>query len=133
MPGIYITPLPAPTLIDLETKPFWDAATSGQLLLGYCEKCSQYHYFPRRHCPFCFAVDVEWKSASGKGKIYSYSVLRVTAGEPFAIAYVTLDEGPIITTTIVDAAFEDIEIDKRVVVDFWPTKGDVKAPVFRLA
>ena len=74
---------------DPETKPFWDAAARGTLLLKRCRACGKAHYFPRPLCPFCMSEETEWIEASGKGEIYSFSVMR-RAAPPYAIAYVTL-------------------------------------------
>lgn len=97
---------------NVETKRFWQAADEGQLLVKRCTQCGQLHYYPRALCPFCFG-ETEWTESKGEGEIYSYSVMR-RAPIPYAIAYVTLDEGPTIMTNIVDCDFDDIRIGQRV-------------------
>ena len=59
-------------------------------------------------CPYCFSDKLEWKQASGKGKIYTFSVMR-RAPEPYVIAYVTLDEGVSMMTNIVDCDFDKVK------------------------
>ena len=44
--------IPAPEASP-ETRPFWDAATAGRLLIGTCKACGKPHYYPRALCPFC--------------------------------------------------------------------------------
>ncbi|MGH6991087.1 MAG: Zn-ribbon domain-containing OB-fold protein, partial [Stellaceae bacterium] len=88
--------IPAPA-INAETKPFWDAAANGQLLVKKCLACGEVHYYPRTICPFCHSDRTEWLAASGQGTIYSYSVMR-RAAEPYAIAYVALEEGATVLT-----------------------------------
>ena len=51
--------------------------------------------------------------ASGNGTIYTYSVMR-RAPMPYAIAYVTLDEGPTMMTNIVDCDLDEIRIGQAV-------------------
>jgi len=68
--------------------------------------------------------------ASGKGVIYSYSVMRRGA-TPYAIAYVTLDEGVTMMTNIVDCDFDSLAIGQAVEVTFRATEGDQVLPVFR--
>ena len=58
-----------------------------------CTAAAELHHYPRAICPFCFSDKTEWIEASGKGTIYSYSVMR-RAPVPYAMAYVTLAEGP---------------------------------------
>ena len=67
------------------------------------------HHYPRAICPFCFSDKTEWSEASGKGTIYTYSVMR-RAPVPYAIAYVTLDEGPTMMTNIVDCDLDKLEV-----------------------
>ena len=67
--------LPAPA-VSQETQAYWDAAAKGKLLVRKCAACGQCHHYPRTICPFCFSDKTEWIEASGKGTIYSYSVMR---------------------------------------------------------
>src|ERR1700730_14224201 len=83
-----------------ETQPFWDAAAQGKFIVRKCATCARIHWYPRAICPFCFSDKTEWQPASGEGTIYSYSVMRRTT-EPYAIAYVTLEEGTTMLTNIV--------------------------------
>ena len=122
---------PDPTT-NLETERYWAAAKDGRLLVKTCNACGEAHYYPREICPHCGSTDTEWREASGKGTIYSYSVMR-RAEIPYVIAYVTLDEGVTMMTNIVDADFDAIAIGKAVEVTFRETEGGMALPVFRLA
>jgi uncharacterized OB-fold protein len=115
--------------VSPETKPFWDAAAAGTLLLKRCEACAEPHYYPRAICPFCGSDRTTWIEASGRGTIYSYSVFR-RAPVPYAIAYVTLEEGPTMMTNIVDGDLDAIRIGQRVRVRFTPTDGGPPVPMF---
>ena len=117
-------PLPNP-----ETKPFWEAAAEGRLLLKRCRSCGEVHYYPRAYCPFCGSGETEWQPASGGGTIYSYSVMR-RAEAPYAIAYVTLDEGVTMMTNLVDCDLDAIRIGQRVRLVFKPTEGGPPVPAF---
>jgi uncharacterized protein len=117
-------PQPSP-----ETKPFWDATARGVLLVKRCAACGAAHHYPRALCPFCFSAETRWEEASGKGTIYAYSVLRRTA-EPYAIAYVTLAEGPTMLTNIVDCDLDAIRIGQAVRVVFKPSDGGPPVPMF---
>src|SRR5262245_41257308 len=86
--------------VSPETKAYWDAAARGQLLVRKCTACGETHHYPRTICPFCFSNKTEWITASGKGVIYSYSLMR-RAPVPYVMAYVTLAEGPTMMTNIV--------------------------------
>jgi hypothetical protein len=123
--------IPAPQVTP-ETRPFWDAAAEGELLIKTCAACGQAHHYPRALCPFCFSDRTEWRPASGRGTIYSYSVMR-RVPVPYAIAYVTLEEGISMMTNIVACDLDAIRIGQAVKVVFAPTEGGPPVPMFTLA
>ena len=118
--------------INLETEPYWAAAKDGKLMLKRCNACGEPHFYPRSLCPHCGSSDVDWLESTGKGTIYSYSVMR-RAKIPYAIAYVTLDEGVTMLTNIVEADFDALGIGQAVQVAFRETEGGQALPVFRPA
>jgi uncharacterized OB-fold protein len=119
-------PAPVPTP---ETAPFWEAAAQGRLLVRTCTGCGRGHHYPRPICPFCGSDRTEWREASGRGVIYSYSVMR-RATPPYAIAYVTLDEGPTMMTNLVDCDFAVLRIGQPVRVVWTPSDGGPPVPTF---
>ncbi len=119
---------PAPA-INVETQHFWDAAADGKLLVKKCNDCGENHYYPRTICPHCFSDKTEWLETSGKGKIYSYSVMR-RSPVPYAIAYVTLEEGVTIMTNLVECDFDALAIGQDVKVAFRKTAEGHSLPVF---
>jgi uncharacterized OB-fold protein len=112
-----------------ETAAFWEAAAAGKLLLKRCRACGEPHWYPRAHCPFCFSAETEWQEARGTGTIYSWSVMR-RAPVPYAVAYVTLDEGVTMLTNIVDCDFDRLQIGQKVKVVFRPSDGGPPVPMF---
>ena len=58
-----------------ETKPFWDGCAAGKLVLPRCKDTGKYIWYPRAISPFTFGP-VEWVEASGRGKIYTLSVMQ---------------------------------------------------------
>lgn len=122
--------LPAP-IVDAESAPFYAAAREGRFLIRRDPKTGRAHWYPRSLCPFALA-ETEWVEASGRGEIYSYSVMR-RAQPPFVIAYVRLAEGPVMLTNIVDSDFDALAIGKSVELIFRETVGNgPPAPCFRL-
>ncbi len=114
--------IPAPAM-NVETQPFWDAAAEGRFLIKACQACRQPHWYPRALCPFCFSDDTVWRESPGLGVIYSFSVMRRGAPVPFAIAYVTLDEGVSLLTNIVECDLESLRIGQKVKLKWTPTEG----------
>lgn len=113
---------------DVALEPYWAAAREGRLLLKLCRTCGKTHYYPRPICPFCMSADTTWKEATGEGTIYSWSVER-RATPPYAIAFVTLAEGPTLLTNIVDADLDALAIGQPVKLGFATREGQ-PVPVF---
>lgn len=124
--------IPAP-VGNPESKPFWDAAIEGRFLLKRCTACGKAHYYPRSLCPFCGSEATLWEEASGLGEIYTLSVTYRGAPEPYAIGYVTLEEGPRILTNFIGAPLESFAIGDRVKLVWTPTEGGPPVPMFELA
>lgn len=116
--------------ITMESEAYWKAANDGTLLIKRCSDCGEVHFFPRAICPSCLSGNTEWEEASGTGHIYSYSVMR-RADPPYAIAYVTLDEGVTMMSNIVEAEFDRLEVGQRVQVTFRESQNGQALPVFR--
>ncbi len=79
----------------------WVVEKDGLHLLGnHCKNCQQ-NYFPSREvCPKCFAEGKESKmekiKLSGKGKLYSYSIVQVAPKRflpPYTLGYIDFPEG----------------------------------------
>ena len=121
-------PVPA---ISLETEAYWVGANDGILLMKRCTDCNKTHFYPRAICPYCQSANTEWYEASGKGVIYSYSVMR--RGEnPYAIAYVTVDVGVTMLSNIVECDYDGLSIGQAVEVTFRKcSDGQQSVPVFR--
>ena len=119
-----------PPAVNPETKPFWDAAREGRFLVPFCAACGKAHWYPRAICPFCAGDKVEWREASGKGTIYTFSVMR-RVKEPYAIAHVTLAEGPTMLTNIVNCDFDKLSIGQPVAIVFQETEGGPPVPMFK--
>ena len=112
-----------------ETEAIWSAAENGKLMIGSCRSCSKVHWYPRAICPHCFSDQTELKEASGTGEIYSFSVMK-RAKISYAIAYVTLAEGPKMMTNIVDTDLDAIKIGQAVKVVFKETEDGPPVPMF---
>jgi len=122
-------PIPAPA-VSIETKPFWDAAREGRFLIKRCTACKQAFWYPRNLCPFCMSAETAWEESPGEGVIYTYSVMHRSPTGPYAIGYVTLNEGPAVLTNFVGVAPDGLSIGMKVKVRFQDTEGGPPVPVF---
>jgi uncharacterized OB-fold protein len=121
---------------DDDTREFWDGCAAGVFLLRRCRACGAHHHYPRPFCPRCWSRDVEWTEASGRARLYTYSVVHENdlppwpERVPYVAAVVDLDEGPRVMTNVEGCAFDDLEIGMPLVVRFRRITDDVAIPVF---
>ena len=114
-----------------ETQAFWDAAAHGELLLKRCLDTGKCFYYPREYSPFT-GGRTEWVKAAGTGVIYSCSI-SYRARPNYCVAYIRLDEGPIILSNVEGDDPSRIAIGQRVRVVFHAGAGGRRAPFFVLA
>lgn len=92
----WVKPVPE---VDPLSAVYFQAATRGTLLIQRCPECGHRQHYPRLVCTRCAATP-EWEAASGRGEIYTFTVIR-QAGMPgfrdevpYVIALIDLAEGP---------------------------------------
>lgn len=115
-------PRPAP-LPDPESAPYWAAAAEGRLVVQHCGRCGAHQLYPR---PFCLSCrgPVEWIEASGRGTVYSFTVIRQNYSRPFrdwipyVVALVDLEEGPRMMTNVVGIDPDDVQVGMAVTARF---------------
>jgi uncharacterized protein len=124
--------------IDQESAPWWEGCARGELLIRRCGACGAAHLYPRVHCPTCWSEDVVWETASGRGRLHTWSVVHRNDLPPFrdrvpyVAAIVELDEGQRIATNLVDADADALRIDLPVEVVFvTDEEGGLTVPCFR--
>jgi uncharacterized OB-fold protein len=123
-------------VVEDESRPYWEAAKQGRLLVKRCRSCERLHHYPRPFCPFCWSADVEWHEVAGRGTLYTYSVVYRNDLPPFdewgpyVPAVVELEEGPRLMTNIVDADPESLSVGMPVEVRFRDLTDAWAAPVF---
>jgi len=89
---------PLPDVTDPVMAPFWKGTKKHQLLVRRCKKCGEYQWPPRIWCSLCHSFDFDWVKASGKGILYTYTVVNrafhpAFQEVPYGVAIVRLDEG----------------------------------------
>ncbi|MCC5986073.1 MAG: OB-fold domain-containing protein [Pararhodobacter sp.] len=107
------------TPASAEFQAFTEAAQRGILVLRECQDCGELHHYPRAHCPFCAGRNLNWREASGRGRLYSFTRMP---GERRAVApaIVDLDEGLRLNTVVLDADVHRLAIGDAVQLRFQP-------------
>lgn len=132
----YAKPLPKIRPMD---RPYWEGTRLSELRLQRCGSCGTYRHPPSAFCQSCLSDDYTWEQASGGGviwgRIFMHRVyFKGFADEvPYNIVWVALDEGPMITSAIIGAAHDDIQVNRRVTVAFDQATDEITFPKFRLA
>lgn len=122
----------------LEARRFWEAAQAERLEIQRCEACEEYVYPPQDVCAYCWSDALQWTEVSGDGVLHAFSTIHVpihTAWRdevPYTVAFVELEEGTFVLSTLVDCDPDDVSIGTPVEVTFGPVPGeDLLFPMFR--
>lgn len=130
-----IDSLPVP-IINPDSAAYWEGACSERLLIRRCRICRTPHFMPRYLCPHCWSNELNWEEASGRGSVYSFSVIRrasiasMAARVPYVLALIDLEEGPRMMSNIVGDDALEVQIGDTVQVCFETRGEESKLPQF---
>jgi len=124
---------------DALTEPYWQGAKDGKLLLQNCRSCGHIWHPPTPICPSCQAKNYEWRPASGRGTVHSFTIVHHAAHiamakrVPYLVALVTLEEGPRVVSGIMNRAEEAVQIGMSVTLTFEEISPGIVLPQFEAA
>lgn len=132
-------PKPLPAIDDL-SQPFWAGAKRHQLMLQRCKDCGYFNHPPRSACDACQSQQLDFEPMSGKGTIYSFTVMHQPniAGFEDEIPYlnilVELEEQPklFMVSNLSMADQDAVKIGAPVEVFFEDADAEVSLPRFRV-
>lgn len=120
------------------TEPYWSGTKDKILLLQRCRSTGKFQFFPRATSIHDLGAEIEWIEASGKGKIYSYSIqyrpANPTMGDkvPYIVALVELEEGIRLMTNIVGCEPDEVNINDPVKLTWEKLSDGRHLPLFEL-
>ena len=130
---------PLPQINDV-TRPFWDAAAQRRLSMPRCRQCDAFTFPPRPTCGECGGTELGWTELSGRGRVYSFTVIRQVVGGaaakafepdiPYVVAWIDLAEGPRIMTNIVNVDPAVVYVGLPVEVYFERVSDHAALPFF---
>lgn len=126
-------PVPTPSP---DSALFWEGTKRGELRIQQCQSCGALAHYPRLVCPHCGSQEKAWITASGKGTVYSYTVLHrapspaFAAEVPYVVAIIELDEGVRLMSNVVDCPPDEVRCGQRVKVRFDEVNEAVSLPRF---
>src|SRR5262249_4263963 len=117
---------------------FWEACRRHRLVGPTCAECGKAHLPPGPLCPYCFSDRINWKQATGKGRIGTLTVVHkaqvpgFSNDIPYNVVQVELDEGPRLTSRLVDLSGRTAVIGQRVEVVYDDVDDTLTLHRFRL-
>jgi hypothetical protein len=122
-------PVPTP-----DSDEFWAGCRAGELRIPRCRACGLLNWFPRSMCRQCSSEDLHWEAMSGRGQLYSFSVVRRSPSpdlpSPYVLALVDLDEGVRLMSHVVDIEPDDVRVGMDLAVSFRVVSEEIALPVF---
>ena len=122
-------PYPRP---DRDTARFWEAQRHHELSLQRCADCASFRFPVTPICPRCHSFEFEWAVCSGRGTVYSYTVVHHQTHPAFPVPYtivlVELEEGPRLIGQLRGPA-DRLSIGAQVSID-WEDAPDQPLPVW---
>lgn len=119
---------------DAVTTPWWDATRERRLLVQRCRVCGIHQHYPRNICTACGALDPEHVEASGRGTVYSYTIVNRAPDPafepPYVVALVRLDEGPVVLTNVIGCPVDAVRCDMSVTVAWEDLPDGRRLPMF---
>ena len=127
-------PKPLPTQDNIE---FWEATRRGELRFQRCSDCEHWRHYPRPMCPKCHSRNFSWELSSGRGRIYTWTVVHgptlpsFEAQLPYNVVDVLMDEGVHFQSQLLDCEPEEIEADLEVEAVFVPLDDEITQIKFK--
>jgi hypothetical protein len=127
-------PLPQP---GLDNREFYQAAARGELRFQRCTDCGAWRHYPRPVCPRCLSRRCAWERASGRGRIFTWTIVHgptlpaFQAELPYNVVDVLLDEGIHFQSQLLDCPPEEIRADLPVEAVFVPVSEEITLVKFR--
>ena len=92
---------------------YFSQLEKGLFTIPKCLECDREHFFPRVLCPYCGSRSLEWVTPSGRGQVYSTTIVRSKAGD-YTVCLIDLEEGPRLMSRVVDTPPDAVHIGMSV-------------------
>lgn len=126
-----------PPMADGITLPWWQAASEHRLVVQCCAECGHTRLPPAPVCSECRSEEAGWQEVSGRGEVYTYTIVhRPIAAEqtiPYVIAVIALEDsgGVRMISNLVEMEPESVVIGLPVELVWEDMSDDLAIPRFR--
>jgi uncharacterized protein len=95
---------------------YLEALAAGRFEIQKCNACGQHVFYPRVVCPHCASDRLEWVAPSGRGTVYSTTVVRrkPADGGDYNVCLVDLAEGVRMMSRVANVAPDAVKIGMAV-------------------
>ena len=104
------------------TTEFWEEIKNGKLVRPVCQDCDISFFSPQTLCPQCQSDNWKFRESSGKGSIYSFTIVHRPPDNaypsPYIIIDVELEEGWRMYSRLIDCSPSEVKIGQAVRVSF---------------
>jgi len=109
-----------PPRVTAFTQRFWDSIAEGRLETTICDDCEKLTFPPKTFCPHCWSTKTRWTSLSGRGRLYSQTMIHAAPAifrdeAPYRVGIVDLDEGLRIATRVLSETAPALDIPVQIV------------------
>lgn len=121
---------------DSLTQPYWDGVKLRELKIQKCSDCGHIWHPPLPICPQCYSKAIRWITTSGRGTVYSFTIIHhaahvaVADRVPYLVALITLEEGPRVVSNILNCNPSEVVIGMKVSLTFQEIASGVLLPQF---
>ena len=115
---------------SLSSHQYWESLRAQGFSLPQCQACKEFHFYLRPACPACGSLDIQAVVTSGRGIVYSFSIVYRAPSPafekdvPYVVAIVATDEGPHLMTRLINVKPEEVAVGMRVMVNGWRTSDE---------
>lgn len=101
-----------------------------------CSHCGKVFFPPRLICTSCRGKKFEQYSLPDEGTIVTYTIIRTPPASfkdqsPYAVGIIEMKDGTRLTAQIVDCHFKDLDIGKKVRVEFRKIQEEGQAGILQ--
>jgi uncharacterized protein len=132
----YLRPLPRP---NSEDAGFWEETKQHRPACQRCKQCGTWLWSPLVQCPRCLSFDLGFDEISGRGKVFSYSIVLYNPSPawsdavPYVVATVEMEEGIRMKFHLVNCDPHDVKVGMAVRMIFQDVTPDWTLPQFEPA
>ena len=126
---------------DARTREFWDACGRRELQFQQCSGCGAFRFPPLGGCRECGSADAKWVKVSGRGRVFSYTVVHhpalptIVEDVPYAVVVVEFDDAPgaRVISNVLDTPHEEVHVGMELELAWDEPSPGVILPRFRPA